>query len=107
MSKKQKPINTSTTEVEYIALSLATNETQWLQNLLVKMNIKVKNSTRVMEDNQPAIAIVNNYRNSSMIKYRAIQDYVKKALIQVEYIPTKNKTDALNKIISNSKNLNG
>ena len=111
LSKKQKTVSTSTTEAEYISLSLATNETLWMQNLLNELHVKVNFPTVILEDNQPAIAIVNNQRNPNLakhidVKYRAIQDYHQRGLIKVQYIPTKLQlADYLTKVSSNVTSL--
>src|SRR5699024_3479720 len=103
-SKKQKTVSTSTTEAEYIAMAIATNETLWLQHLLEELSFPVQYPTIIYEDNQPAIAIATNQKNPALAKhidtkYHAIQDYILKGYIDVRYKETKHQlADGLTKV---------
>ncbi len=107
LSKKQKTVSTSTTEAEYIALSLATNETLWLQHLLQEMGVEIILPTVIFEDNQPAIAIATNQRNPGLakhldVKLQAVSDYHQKGFIKVTPISSKDQlADGLTKVINN------
>ena len=109
LSKKQKTVSTSTTEAEYVALSIATNETLWLQHLLFEMLAPVQYPTTIYEDNRPTIAIVTNQTGPKLakhidVKYQAIQDYSAKGYISVEHICTKDQlADGLTKVRTCSK----
>ncbi|KAH9392459.1 hypothetical protein TYRP_005538 [Tyrophagus putrescentiae] len=106
LSKKQKTVSTSTTEAEYIALSLATNETLWLQHLLEEMGVDVVLPTTIYEDNQPAISIATNQRNPGLakhldVKLHAVSDYHQKGFIKVSPVASKNQlADGLTKVIN-------
>ncbi len=106
LSKKQKTVSTSTTEAEYIALSLATNETLWLQHLLEEMGTNVILPTTIYEDNQPAISIATNQRNPGLakhldVKLHAVSDYHQKGFIKVSPIASKDQlADGLTKVIN-------
>ncbi|CAB4043298.1 Hypothetical predicted protein [Paramuricea clavata] len=50
----------SSTEAEYMALSLATQEAIWLRRLLENIGVKQKESTVMCEDNQAAIQLSRN-----------------------------------------------
>ena len=103
-SKKQKTVATSTTEAEYVALSIAVNETLWIQKLLGEMHYSVQYPTPVMEDNEPAMHIAKNQKNVSLakhidVKYHATQDYQEKGFIDVQHIGTEDQlADALTKV---------
>ncbi len=91
-SKKQSVVALSTTEAEYIALSLATQEAVWLRNLLGDLHLNQKTTT-IFEDNQGTIALSNNPTNHSRtkhidIKYHYVRDLILKKQIDVSYCPT-------------------
>ena len=55
-SKKQATVAKSTTEAEYVSLSLATQEAIWLRRLMNSMI----SPTLIYEDNQGAIQVLRN-----------------------------------------------
>ena len=55
-SKKQAVVALSTSEAEYIALSIATQEAIWIRRLLTELKVPIK-PVQLMEGNQGAIAI--------------------------------------------------
>ncbi len=55
LSKKQSIVALSTSEAEYVALSLATQEAVWLRKLLANLTDELSGPTKLMEDNQGAI----------------------------------------------------
>ena len=80
MSKKQAIIALSTSEVEYIALCLATQEAVWIRRLLTELLVPVK-PVMLMEDNQAAIAIATNPVAHARTKHIDVQfHYVREAL---------------------------
>ena len=92
-SKKQTVIALSTTEAEYIALSLATQEAVWLRNLLSDIYLE-PTTTSIFEDNQGTIALSMNPCSHSRtkhidIKYHFIRDLISKKQIDIKYCPTK------------------
>ena len=74
LSKKQAVVALSTSEAEYIALSLATQEAVWLQRLLTELNLP-NTPVTMMEDNQGAIAIAKNPVAHSRTKHIDIRYY--------------------------------
>ena len=56
LSKKQAVVALSTSEAEYVALSLAAQEAAWLQKMLTDLQIPTKPIV-IKEDNQGAIAL--------------------------------------------------
>ena len=92
-SKKQTVVALSTTEAEYIALSLATQEAVWLRNLLSDIYLE-PTTTSIFEDNQGTIALSMNPCSHSRtkhidIKYHFIRDLISKKQIDIKYCPTK------------------
>ena len=59
----------STTEAEYIALSLAAREAAALRNLLFEMYLDDGNPTTIYEDNQPAIDLLSKSTGDSRTKH--------------------------------------
>ncbi|KAI0983643.1 hypothetical protein GJ496_004660 [Pomphorhynchus laevis] len=56
-SCKQRIVALSTEEAEYVALSVATQEVQWLRQVLADIEEQCNGPTTIFKDNQPAIAI--------------------------------------------------
>ena len=69
LSKKQAVVALSTSEAEYIALSLATQEAVWLRRLLTDLMAPPDGPTILMEDNQGAIAIARNPIGQSILTF--------------------------------------
>ena len=59
----------STTEVEYLALTTATQEITWLRQLLKDLHSKQTEPTVIYEDNQLAICIAQNPQYLSKAKH--------------------------------------
>ena len=73
-SKKQSTVAMSTTEAEFIALSLCASEICWLRNLLVELRL-FKENTKVIiyEDNQSAIRSCNSFEQLKRMKHLDIK----------------------------------
>ena len=80
LSKKQATVTLSTSEAEYIALSLATQEAVWLRRLL--SDLRAPNGpVMLMEGNQEAIAIAENPIAHARTKHIDIRyHYVREAV---------------------------
>ena len=81
----------STSEAEYIALSLATQEAVWLRKLLAELNLPNK-PVMMMEDNQGAIAIAKNPIAHSRtkhidIRYHYAREALQNGVINLQYCP--------------------
>ena len=95
-SKKQPSVSLSTSEAEYIALSLAIQEGKWIHRLLCEiMAAADKESPELMiqEDNQSCIKMTKNPVNHGCakhidIKYHHIRDEVKRGEVKLEYCET-------------------
>ena len=96
-SKKQSSVSLSTSEAEYIALSLAIQEGKWVHRLLCEL-LKAAMDTsecelKIMEDNQSCIKMTKNPVNHGRakhidIKYHHIRDEVKRGDVKLEYCKT-------------------
>ncbi|KAG2791857.1 hypothetical protein PC113_g25768 [Phytophthora cactorum] len=95
-SKKQSSVSLSTSEAEYIALSLAIQEGKWIHRLLCEI-LAATNETgpelMIREDNQSCIKMTKNPVNHGRakhidIKYHHIHDEVKRGEVKLEYCET-------------------
>ncbi|KAG2803054.1 hypothetical protein PC113_g24434 [Phytophthora cactorum] len=95
-SKKQSSVSLSTSEEEYIALSLAIQEGKWIHRLLCEI-LAAANETgpelMIREDNQSCIKMTKNPVSHGRakhidIKYHHIRDEVKRGEVKLEYCET-------------------
>ena len=91
-SKTQSSVALSSSEAEYMALSMATQEATWIQKLLSDLKIDPQ-PIRIMEDNQGAIAIARNPVSHSRtkhidIRYHYVREALERGIIDIEYCPT-------------------
>ena len=96
-SKKQNIVSLSTTEAEYVCLSDAAREANWLRNLYQEVGFSEKKSTLIYGDNQSALAIAENpcYHKRTKhfdIKHHYIRDQVQKGIMTLQYLPTAQMT---------------
>ena len=92
ISKKQQIVALSTSEAEYVALSSAAQEATWLQRLLQDLQVNLKESIVIFEDNQGAIAIARNPVSHSRtkhidIKYHYTREAVQNGFLDLKYCP--------------------
>jgi hypothetical protein len=95
-SKKQSSVSLSTSEAEYIALSLAIQEGKWVHRLLCEILVAAGVEAPklvIFEDNQSCIKMTKNPVNHGRakhidIKYHHIRDEVKSGEVEVEYCST-------------------
>lgn len=67
-SHKQESVALSTAEAEYIALSSAAQEAEWIRRLVSELGNGPKGPTTILKDNQPAIAMAKNSASHAMAK---------------------------------------
>lgn len=105
-SKRQQTVALSSTEAEYMTLTLAVKEATWLRLLMTelgmmtaqqespKINVLKREGTIALKgDNQSAIALANNPVLHSRIKHIDIQHHfirneILEGRIDLTYIPT-------------------
>ena len=95
-SKKQSSVSLSTSEAEYIALSLAIQEGKWIHRLLCEILTvagEAEPTLMIYEDNQSCIKMTKNPVNHGRakhidIKYHHIRDEVKRGEVTLEYCET-------------------
>ena len=96
-SKKQKCVALSTAEAEYIALSIAVQETIWLRQLVSELESTPQTPTVIFEHNQAAIAMTkySQFHGQAKhidIKHHFIREQVTKGSVRLEYCPTSEMT---------------
>jgi hypothetical protein len=92
-SRKQSSVALSTTEAEYIALSVAVREAVWLHKLLTDLFDHEMDPTTIHCDNQSCVKLSENpvFHDKSKhieIKYHYIRDMVQRKTIHVQYLST-------------------
>lgn len=108
-SKKQQTVSISSTESEFIALTVAISEVCWLLKLLSDFNIKINSAVPIFEDNQSTINIAHNPENNRRIKhidikYFCIKEKIDKGLINVLHIKTEEQiADGFTKPLGKTK----
>ena len=94
-STKQTTVALSTAEAEYIALSTASQEAIWLQQLMSDLSKKTLQEMIIYEDNQSTICLAKNQSAHGRtkhidIKYHFIRDLVEAGKIKLIYCATEN-----------------
>jgi hypothetical protein len=92
-SRKQGCTTSSTTEAEYVAAHLATNEVVWIQGLLAELGYPQHQPTILRSDNQAAIRLACNPKFHKRtkhvdVKYHIIREHLLNGLITLEYVPS-------------------
>ena len=93
MSKKQDRVALSSTEAEYISLSIATQEAIHLRRILAELGENISGPTKIMQDNQGSIRIANDFISNRRtkhikVKYLFTREAIEDGEIEVEYLPT-------------------
>lgn len=107
-SRKQPIVALSSTEAEYIAAAECCKELMYIQNLLRELTVSVPR-TRLLVDNQSAIALMKNgvlNRRSKHIdvRYHFLKEKLDEHCFEVEFCPTdKQLADILTKSLTNVK----
>lgn len=108
VSRKQQNVSTSSTEAEFVALSLAVSEACWLRKILDDFHIDVKEPVILYEDNRSAMFIANNPENNKRlkhvdVKYFFVKEKIDLGFVKIVYIKTEDQiadmfTKPLNRI---------
>ena len=108
-SRKQNIIALSSCKAEYVALASATQEANFLRQLLLDMQYLDNKKVTINVDNQSAISLAKNpvfrQRNKHIdIKYHYIRSQIKENLIELKHIPSElNVADIFTKPVSSHK----
>lgn len=92
-SRKQTCTSVSTTESEYVAACLATQELLWMRRLLASLRSPQPTPTTLFCDNQAAVQLIINpvfHQRTKHIatKYHKTHDVQQDGEISITYIPT-------------------
>ena len=92
-SKRQQTVAKSSTEAEYVALSIASQEVIWLRRLLSDLKVDMSAATEMMEDNRGAIDLSKNPKNHGRTKhidvsYHFTRERIASKEIKVNYVPS-------------------
>lgn len=93
--KRQTCVALSSTEAEFIALSEACKEAQWIRRILHDFNLPPSNPTTIFEDNQSCLKLIEEEKFSGRskhidVRYYFVKDYVDKGVVYCTYCPTEN-----------------
>lgn len=104
-SKKQASVSLSSTESEYVSLSMAASDVSWLINLLSDFTCENICPVNIFCDNQSAIINANSDIIKRLkhidIRYHFVKDLVKENKICIKYVKTDEQpADILTKVVS-------
>ncbi|KAL1582041.1 hypothetical protein WHR41_09299 [Cladosporium halotolerans] len=90
-SKRQATVALSSCEAEYIALTQATKEAVWLRLLLTELGVPDAEPTRILADNQGAMALAKNPEFHTRtkhidIQYHFVRQEVGRKRVQLEFV---------------------
>lgn len=93
-SRLQRNVATSTTEAEYVAISVCAKDVIWYKRLLKELKMNIELPIPIYSDNQGAIKLSKNPMFHNRTKhidmcYHFIRDYQEKGYLIVHYVPTK------------------
>lgn len=92
LSKKQATVALSTAEAEYMAMSVALQETKWLMQLLEELGVNVARPVSMFSDNQAAISIssasaVPHVRTKHIdLRHHYVRESVRSGEIQIRWV---------------------
>ena len=102
-SRLQKVSAESACEAEYMALTEAMHECMWFRSLLKSLGHEQEKPTRILQDNQASINLVNNpefHRRTKHIgiKFHRVRQEKRSGTLTVDYVETENNiADCLTK----------
>ena len=101
--KKHQTVSLSSTEAEYQAAALATQEAIWLRRLLEDLGFVQNDATLLYEDNEGCISLSKDATNHARtkhidVKHHFIREKVETKQIALSYVhTTENRADILTK----------
>ncbi|MCO5573182.1 hypothetical protein L7F22_026949 [Adiantum nelumboides] len=110
-SKKQDRETLSSTEAEYVAMTLALKEGIWLKHLLMETTLFANQPLRLLCDNMSAIMLARNLKHSEKTKHIAmklqfIRELIQESTIELTHVRSdQHLADFLTKSIPKAKHL--
>ena len=108
-TKKQSLVADSTCECEYIALSEATKEANFLRQYFAELTQATRKTVTIYVDNQSSIALAHHHAFHSRskhidTKYHFVRSYLENKSIELSYVPTANNiADIFTKAVNGQK----
>lgn len=94
-TKKQQCVTLSSTESEYLAVSVASQDILWLKRVLNDFSIQLLDALVLFEDNQGCIFIAKNLETKRSkhidIRYHFVREKVLNGEIELKYVETKSQ----------------
>lgn len=109
--KRSTIVALSSSEAEYIALTEATREVNWIKGLFSEIQRPLSVPTPLVSDNQTAITLANNPKHHNRTKHQLIRfSYVREAIlnkvVSLQWVRTdKQPADGLTKVLSRALHL--
>ncbi|KAI0983119.1 hypothetical protein GJ496_003170 [Pomphorhynchus laevis] len=80
-------------KAEYVALSVVTQEVQWLRQVLADIGEQCNGPTKIFKDNQPAITIASGKTEHKRtkhidIKFHLVRASIRQRIVKLEYCTT-------------------
>ncbi|MCO5547415.1 hypothetical protein L7F22_000864 [Adiantum nelumboides] len=110
-SKKQDRVTLSSTEAEYVAMTLALKERIWLKHLLMETTLFANQLLQLLCDNMSAIMLARNLKHSEKTKHIAmklqfIRELIQEGTIELTHVRSDQQlADFLTKSILKAKHL--
>ena len=104
-SKLQTTVATSSTEAEFIAAGIAAKAVKYLRAIMEELGFAQDRPTKLYEDNQATILMVNENKPTPRARHIdiqafAIQEWRARGILKMEYIPTEiNSADQATKAL--------
>ena len=105
LTKATSSVCLSTAEAEYIAATEATKDVVWVRNFLAELGFRQTQPSKLFEDNQACVAMVNNHvvtgRNRHFcVKMAWLRQQVANKVVSFVFVASKNNVaDILTKIL--------
>lgn len=101
-SRKQQVVALSSTEAEYVAVSVAVCEAIWIKGVLQDLQVDQTTPITLYEDNQSCIKMAQNQETKRCkhidVKHHHIRDKIETGEVDLKYIPTQDqKADLMTK----------
>jgi len=108
-SKAQQCVTLSSTEAEYVAMSLCVMEMEFIRQIVESMDFEVKLPMRSFVDNTGALELAKNYSTSGRtkhidVRFHFVREMIDQGLLEIAFVPTdKNVADIFTKNLSMEK----
>ena len=108
-SKTQQCVTMSSTEAEYVAMSMCVMEMEFIRQVIESTGFEVKLPMKLYVDNVSAIELAKNYSTSGRTKHidvrlHYIREMIDQGMLELVFVPTNSNTsDIMTKNVSTEK----